>query len=144
MKLKQISVSIENSHKRLYEITDAIGKAGINLRAMNLVDTGDFGLLRLLVSDVPAARRIMMQMQMPARVDDVVAVEIEDKPGSLAKLLKYLLDANVKVVYTYALTEFSPGTAVMIFRFNNNDRAIEVLQEKGIKLLDAKDFGIKK
>lgn len=144
MKIKQISVSIENSHKRLYEITDAIGKAGINLRAMNLVDTGDFGLLRLLVSDVPAARRIMMQMQMPARVDDVVAVEIEDKPGSLARLLKYLLEANVKVIYTYALTEFSPGTAVMIFRFSNNDKAIEVLQEKGIKLLDAKDFGIKK
>ena len=144
MKLKQISVSIENSHKRLYEITNAIGKAGINLRAMNLVDTGDFGLLRLLVSDVPAARRMLMQMQMPARVDDVVAVEIEDKPGSLAKLLKYLLDADVKVVYTYALTEFSPGTAVMIFRFSNNDRAIEVLLENGIKLLGTKDFGIKK
>ncbi len=144
MKLKQISVSIENCQKRLYEITDAIGKAGINLRAMNLVDTGDFGLLRLLVSDVPKARRIMMRMQMPARVDDVVAVEIEDKPGSLAELLKHLLDADVKVMYTYALTEFTPGTAVMIFRFNDNDKAIEVLQENEIKLLDAKDFGIKK
>ena len=144
MKLKQISVSIENSQKRLYEITNAIGKAGINLRAMNLVDTGDFGLLRLLVSDVPAARRIMMQMQMPARVDDVIAVEIEDKPGSLANLLKHLLDADVKVLYTYALTEFSPGTAVMIFRFNDNDRAIKVLQDNEIKLLSAKEFGIKK
>lgn len=144
MKLKQISVSIENCQKRLYEITDAIGKAGINLRAMNLVDTGDFGLLRLLVSDVPKARRIMMRMQMPARVDDVVAVEIEDKPGSLAELLKHLLDADVKVIYTYALTEFTPGTAVMIFRFNDNDKAIDVLQNNEIKLLSAKDFGIKK
>lgn len=144
MKLKQISVSIENSQKRLYDITNAIGKADINLRAMNLVDTGDFGLLRLLVSDVPAARRIMMQMQMPARVDDVVAVEIADKPGSLAKLLKHLLDADVKVLYTYALTEFSPGTAVMIFRFNDNDKAIKVLQDNEIKLLSAKDFGIMK
>ena len=144
MKLKQISVSIENSQKRLYDITNAIGKADINLRAMNLVDTGDFGLLRLLVSDVPAVRRIMMQMQMPARVDDVVAVEIADKPGSLAKLLKHLLDADVKVLYTYALTEFSPGTAVMIFRFNDNDKAIKVLQDNEIKLLSAKDFGIMK
>ncbi len=142
MKLKQISVSIENCHKRLYEITHALGNEGVNLRALNLVDTGDFGLLRLLVSNVSVARRIMMKMQMPARIDDVVAIEIEDKPHSFATLLKHLLDVNVKVLYTYALMGFSPNTAVMIFRFTDNDKAIEVLQEKGIKLLDAKSFDI--
>lgn len=141
-KIKQISVSIENSHKRLYEVTTALGKAKINLRAMNLVDTGDFGLLRLLVSDVPAARRVMMKKQIPARVDDVVAVEIEDEPGCLARLLKLLMDANVKVMYMYALSEFSPATAVMIFRFSDNDTAIEVLQKNDIKLISAKSFGI--
>jgi len=144
MKLKQISVSIENSHKRLYEITSALGRAGINLRAMNLVDTGDFGLLRLLVSDVPAARRIMMELQMPARIDDVIAVEIKDKPGSLAKLLKHVYEADIKVLYTYALTEFTPGTAVMVFRFSDNDKAVEVIQKNDIKILDAMYFGIVK
>jgi hypothetical protein len=141
-KLKQISVSIENSQKRLYDVTRALGKEKINLRAMNLVDTGDFGLLRLLVSDVPAARRVMMKKQIPARVDEVIAVEIEDKPGSLARVLKFLLDANVKVVYMYALTEFSPATAVMIFRFSDNHKAIKILQKNDIKLLNAKPFGI--
>ena len=94
MKLKQIVVSIENAPGRLFEVTEALGKAGINLRALNLVDTGAFGQLRLLVSDVATARRVLMGLQIPAYVNDVVAVEIEDKPGSLARLLKPLTAAQ--------------------------------------------------
>jgi hypothetical protein len=142
MKLKQIAISIENSPGRLYEVMNALGKAGINLKALNLVDTGLFGQLRLLVSDIATTRRILMEMQMPAQVNEVVAVEIEDKPGSLAAMLKPLMEAKVNVVYTYALVGFSAGRAVMIFRFSDNDRAIEILQENGITLLDAKAFGI--
>ncbi len=84
MKLKQIVISIENSPGRLCEVTEALGKAGINLRALNLVDTGAFGQLRLLVSDVAKARSILMKMQIPAFINEVVAAEITDKPGSLA------------------------------------------------------------
>lgn len=142
MKLKQITIAIENAPGRLYEVTHALGKAGINLRAASLVDTGAFGQLRLLVSDLTKTRRILMKMQMPAQVNDVVAVEIEDEPGSLAKMLKPLKDANVQVIYTYAFVGFQPGSAIMIFRFSNNDKAIKVLKEKGLKLLDAKAFGI--
>ena len=83
-----------------------------------------------------------MKMQMPAQVNDVVAVEIEDKPGSLAKMLKPLKDANIQVIYTYAFVGFQPGSAIMIFSFSNNDKAIKVLKQKGLKLLDAKAFGI--
>ncbi len=142
MKLKQLSVSIENSPGRLFEVTHALGEAGINLRALNLVDTGLFGQLRLLVSDLAAARRILMEKHLPARADDVVAVEIEDKPGSLAKVLKHLLDANINVLYTYAFAGGSSGNAVMVFRFSDNDRAVAVLQENGVRLLDAEAFGI--
>jgi len=142
MKLKQITISIENSPGRLYEVTKALGDAGINLRALNLVDTGAFGQLRLLVSDITTSRRILMQMQMPAMVTEVIAAEIEDKPGSLAAMLKSLLDAHINVLYTYAFVGFSAGKAVMIFRFSDNDKAIKVLQKNGIKLLDAKAFGI--
>lgn len=143
MKLKQISVSIENSPARLYEVTKAFGDAGINLRALNLVETGGgFGLLRLLVSDVATTRRILMKKHMPAQVDEVVAAEIEDRPGSLAKLLKFLLDAKVHVLYTYAFVGFLSGKAVMIFRFSDNDKAIEVLKKKGINIIDAETFGI--
>jgi len=142
MKLKQIVISIENSPGRLCEVTEALGKAGINLRALNLVDTGAFGQLRLLVSDVSTARRILMKMQIPAFVNEVVAAEIEDKPGSLAEILRPLQDANVNVVFMYAFIGFSSDKAVMIFRFSNNDKAVEILQQNNIRLLDSKAFGI--
>jgi hypothetical protein len=143
MKLKQIVVSIENAPGRLHEVADALGKAGINLRALNLVDTGAFGQLRLLVSDVAKARRILMKMQISAFVNEVVAAEIDDKPGSLADLLKPLKEASVNVVFMYAFIGFSQGAkAVMIFRFSDNDKAVKILKANGINLLDAKTFGI--
>jgi hypothetical protein len=142
MKLKQIVISIENSPGRLCEVTEALGKAGINLRALNLVDTGAFGQLRLLVSDVATARRILMKMQIPAFVNEVVAAEIPDQPGSLAQVLHPLRDANINVIFMYAFIGFSSDKAVMIFRFSDNDKAVEVLQQSGVHLLDAEAFGI--
>jgi hypothetical protein len=142
MKLKQIVVSIENAPGRLFEVTHALGNAGINLRALNLVDTGAFGQLRLLVSDVPKARQILMEMEIPAYVNEVVAAEIEDKPGSLARILQPLTDAKVYVVFMYAFIGFSRGQAVMIFRFSDNDKAIEVMQANQVNLLDAHTFDI--
>jgi hypothetical protein len=142
MKLKQISILIENSPGRLYEVTRALGDAGINLRALNLVDTGDFGKLRLLGSDIATARQIAMKHHWPARVDEVVAVEIEDKPGYLANMLAPLKDNGLNVVHMYAYVGFSSGKAVMIFRFNDIDKAIGVIEENGYKILDAEAFGI--
>jgi len=142
MKLKQIAIPIENSPGRLLDITRTLGDAGINLRALNLVDTGEFGILRLLVSDLAKTRRILMEKQIPAKVDEVVAAEIEDKPGRLAALLKPLHKAKVHVIYMYAFIGFSSKKAVMIFHFSDNDRAIEILLKNGIKLVDAKAFGM--
>ncbi len=142
MKLKQIAVLIENAPGRLFEITEALGDAGINLRALNLVDTGEFGILRLLVSDLATTRRILMEKQMPAKIDEVVAVEIADKPGQLSALLKPLQKAKVHIVYMYAVIGFSSGKAVMVFHFSDNDKAIEILLKNGINLIDAKAFGM--
>jgi hypothetical protein len=142
MKLKQIVISIENSPGRLLEVADALGKAGINLRALNLVDTGAFGQLRLLVSDVSRARQILMEMHISAFVNEVVAAEIDDTPGSLAKLLRPLRDANINVIYMYAFIGSTTDKAIMIFRFSDNGLAIEVLKKSGYRLLDADTFGI--
>jgi len=142
MKLKQITISIENEPGRLLEVTEALGNAGINLRALNLVDTGAFGQLRLLVSDVRKTRHILMSMQAPAHVEDVVAAEIEDKSGSLAAILKPLKAANINVVFMYAFIGLSSDKAVMIFKFSDNDKAIELLQSINVRILDAKAFGI--
>ena len=140
MKLKQISVQIENSHDRVYEFTRALGDAGINLRALTLVDTGNFGELRVLVSDTSAARQILMKKDIPARVDDVVAVQMEDKPGQLADLLERLMETGIKIKYGYALAGMDSGKAIMIFRFDDNDKAIEILTQKKVHLMDRESF----
>jgi hypothetical protein len=142
MKLKQISIFIENSPGRVFEVCQALGAAGINLRALSLADSGDYGVLRILVSDVATARRIFMKKNLPARVDEVVAAEIGDYPGSLAKVLKPLLEAKVNITYMYSSIGFSSGKAMVIFRFNDNDQAITVLQQMGIRLLDPQTLGI--
>ena len=140
MKLKQISVQIENSQDRLYEFTRALADEGINLRALTLVDTGNFGELRVLVSDTSTARQILMKKDIPARVDDVVAVQMEDKPGQLANLLERLMETGIKIKYGYALAGMDSGKAIMIFRFEDNDKAIKILTEKEIHLMDRESF----
>ena len=136
MKLKQISVPIENSRDRLYELTHALENKGITPRALTLVDTGNYGELRMLVSDVAAARQILLQKDMPGRIDDVVAVEIENTPGQLSRLIAKLMDADVKIKYSYAYAGDRPGKSVMVFCFSDNDKAVQVLTEKQIRPLD--------
>lgn len=142
MKLKQLSVFLENAPGRLYEATHALGEAGLNLRSLCISDTSDYGILRILVSDVATARRVIMEKQLPARIDEVVAAEIDDVPGSLARVLYPFKETKVNVEYMYALAGASSGKAVMIFRFSDNDRAIEILKANNVKLLDAEAFGM--
>ena len=142
MKLKQISIFLENSPGRLQETTQALGDAGINLRALTLSEAADYGVLRLLVSNVSKARQIMMEKQFPARIDEVVAVEIKDQAGSLAEVLKPLNDANISVRYMYAFSGFTDNRAVMVFNFSDTDKAIEVLQKTGQNLLSSQAFGM--
>lgn len=145
MALKQLSVFLENSPGRLYGVTKALGEAGINLRALSLADTPEkpgFGILRLLVSDLRTARRIAMEHQWPAKVEEVIAVRIPDQPGSLAKILEPLYENKISVEYMYAFTGFASGEAVMIFRFKNNAAAREILAKSKASIIGAKEFGL--
>lgn len=142
MKLKQISIFLENSPGRLYDTTSALADAGLNLRSLCIADTSAFGVLRILISDVNLARRIVMEKQLPARVEDVLAVELDDVPGSLAKVLKLLMDAKINVDYMYALAGGGNGKAVMIFHFSDNDRALDILHQAGLRVLDAASLGM--
>ena len=143
MKLKQLSIFLETAPGRLGEVTEALGAAGIHLRAHGLSDTShDYGVLRILVSDLAKARGVIMDRFFPARVDDVIAAEIEDSPGSLSRILRLFLGTKVNVEYMYAVAGATQGKAVMVFRFNDNDLAIEIMQNNGVCLLDAAAFGI--
>jgi len=143
MKLKQLSIPLENSPGRLYEVTRALGNAEINLRAHCICDsTHDFGVLRILVSDLAKARGVIMEKYIPARVEDVVAVEIDDNPGCLADLLSLFLDTGTNVEYMYAVAGAQRDKAVMVFRFNDIERATKTLRENNFRLLDEESFGI--
>ena len=142
MKLKQITVPIENSHDRLYELTRALDDNGITPRALTLVNTGYYGELRILVSDVVAARQILLQKDMPGRIDDVVAVEIENSAGQFSNLIEKLMDADIKIKYSYACAGVNTGKTIMIFCFNDNDKAIQVLTEKQIRPLEYSSMGM--
>ncbi len=143
MKLQQLSIPLENSPGRLHDVARTLGDAGINLRAHCICDSAhDFGVLRILVSDLAAARGVIMEKLISARVEDVVAVEIDDSPGSLADLLGLFLGTRINVEYMYAVAGANLEKAVMVFRFSAIDQAIEILRNNGAKLLDADSFGI--
>ncbi len=136
MKIPEISIMLENEPGRFFEVTRRLAEGGVDLKALMLADRTDSAVLRLLVSDIAAARRVLMQMHLRAWVEDVVACAIEDKPGSLADFLEPLMEAGIGINYMYALSGGAAEKAVMIFNFTDNDRAIEVLQKAGKTITD--------
>lgn len=137
MRVEQISVFLENKAGRLAEVTRILSEAGVNIRALSLADTSDFGILRLIVNDNNKAKEALKQNGFTVGKTDVVAVEVEDRPGGLHKILDSLFHANVNVEYMYAFVQQSGSNAVIIFRFDNLDEAVRVLQANGVTVIEA-------
>ena len=135
MRVEQISVFLENKAGRLAEVTRILAEAGVNIRALSLADTSDFGILRLIVNENNTAKEALRKHGFTVGKTDVVAVEVEDRPGGLHKILDVLFRANVNVEYMYAFVQQSGSNAVIIFRFDNLDEAVKVLTENGVKVI---------
>jgi hypothetical protein len=135
MKVEQISIFLENKPGGLSSVTKALRDANINIRALSLADTSDFGILRLIVDDVGKAKDILNANGFAVGRTNVVAVEVPDKPGGLHSILDVLTAEGINVEYMYAFVERSGENAVIIFRFDSTDSAIEVLQRKGFTVL---------
>jgi hypothetical protein len=135
MIVQQISVFLENRIGRLAEVTEILGSSGINIRALSLADTADFGILRLIVDDVEKAIKILKEEGLTVGETDVVAVEVPDAPGGLARLLGVLRDELVNVEYMYAFVKAPAESAIMIFRFENTEQALESLSKKNVRIL---------
>ena len=135
--VEQISVFIENRPGRLAEVSRILGNADVNMRALTLADTTDFGILRIIVNNVERAVEALKAKNFPVGKTDVVAIEVPDKPGGLASILELLYQASINVEYMYAFLERHKDNAVIIFRFDNIDHAIRVLEDKGINVLPA-------
>ena len=139
MLVKQISVFVENKSGRLAEIIGILGANGIDISALSIADTTDFGILRLIVNDPPLAEKVLKDNGMVVKATDVIAIAVEDKPGGLAMALKLISDARIEIEYMYAFIGKSDNGALVIVRVNKPDEAVDILENSGISIIDAKD-----
>jgi hypothetical protein len=133
--VEQISVFLENKAGRLAEVTRILSEAQINIRALSLADTSDFGILRLIVNNNEKAKRELRANGFTVGKTDVVAVEVSDRPGGLHYILQVLQQADVNVEYMYAFVQQSGTNAVLIFRFDNLEAALRLLKENNVKVI---------
>ena len=139
MAIQQLSVFVQNLPGRLQGKLKALSDAGINIRAMSLADTKDFGILRLIVSDTEKACRVLSEESV-ASITEVVAVRMDDKTGALYDILKALADAGINLDYMYAFTATSAGGAYVVLRVDNNAQAEAALAAKGITTLSSDEI----
>jgi hypothetical protein len=140
MNVEQISIFLENKSGRLAEVTSVLSEAGINVRALYLADTADFGILRLIVSDTEKARQVLKVHGFTVEKTKVVAIEVPDRPGGLAKILDVIKAEGINVEYMYAFVEKSGENAIVIFRFDEPDRSVDTLRQAGIRILGGEEL----
>jgi len=136
MGIKQISVFLENTTGRLSEVTKTLAVANVNLRAISIADTADFGILRIIVDKTEQAVEALAAAGFTTRQTDVVAVEIEDTPGSLAKLMELFQQSQVNIEYLYASLEGQIGKAVVIFKLKDHEKGKKILCDNNLKMAD--------
>jgi hypothetical protein len=136
MQIKQISVFLENSAGRLGEVTKVLADADINIRAISIADTADFGILRLIVDKNDQAILALNKAGFTTRLTDVVAVEIGDTPGSLAKVMELFQKSKVNIEYLYASLEGNLGKAVVIFKMENFEQGLKIVMDNGLSMVE--------
>ena len=137
MQIQQLSIFVENKSGRLAEITEILGTAGVDIRAISVADTSDFGILRLIVDKPKEAVEALRAANLTVSLTSVIAVGIDDKPGEFAKAMRVLADGEIGVEYMYAFISRDKGKAYVILRVLESDKAVECLKASGISLLDA-------
>lgn len=137
MKLKQLSVFLENKPGRLRELCALLADNGINIITLSLADTEQFGILRLIIKEYDRAKSLLESKGFVAKLTDVIAVEVKDEPGGLSRILQIEQEAGISVEYMYAFTIKSGENAVLLFRFDDMDKALAALQASGLGVLQS-------
>jgi ACT domain-containing protein len=135
MQIKQLSVFVENKPGRLAEITEVLAVANVDIRAISVADTSDFGILRVIVDKPNEAVTALKTSGMTVSLTDVIAIGIDDQPGSFAKYIRALADAGLAIEYMYAFVSRDKGKAYIIIRADQGDKASQVLSEVGADIL---------
>ena len=141
--VQQLSVFLQNEPGRLAAITRALAEGGIDIRALSIADTTDFGILRLLVSDAALARGILEERHYAAGITVVTVVAVPDVPGGLARVLTLLADGGVDIEYMYSLIGRGEDKAYMVFRISDEPKMIELLNTRGIRAVSQEELGIR-
>jgi hypothetical protein len=136
MGLRQISVFLENTAGRLGEVTKTLANAEINLRAISIADTTDFGILRIIADKFDEAIDALNSAGFTTRQTDVAAVEVKDEPGSLAKLMDLFKLNEINIEYLYASLEGKGGKAVIIFKLGDHEKGLKILSDNGYQLTE--------
>ncbi len=136
MRIKQLSIFVENKSGRLHSIVDALREKNINLRALSIADTTDFGILRLIVDNSEAAKEALSAIGVISKITEVIAVKIDDKAGGLASVLDTLSSSGVSIEYMYAFLGRESGRALMVLKSDDDAKAENTLTSAGISLLD--------
>lgn len=134
MFIKQLSIFVENKPGRLHAIMDALSDNGINISALSVADTTDFGILRVIVSDLEKARAVLKDMGVVSKATDVIAVYIDHQVGGLATVLDHISDAGLSINYMYAFLGRTEGKALMVMKPDDMEKAEKVFNANGIKL----------
>ena len=135
--IKQISIFVENKFGRLASIIDVLGKSNIDISALSIADTTDFGILRMIVNDPEKAYCVLRENNFTVRITKVIAVEIDDTPGSMAEVLKKLNDQGIEVEYMYAFLGNISGNALVILKIDDPEKVEKISQMDGVKLIPA-------
>ena len=140
MYIKQISVFMENRPGRLAEITGILADSNIDMRAINIADTTDFGILRMIVSEPERAEKVMRENNMTASVTDVIAISIDDKIGSFSNVMALFKDSDISVEYIYSFIGEKAAKAGIVIKTNNSEQTLELLKNGGINILTPEDL----
>ena len=140
MKITQISVFLENKKGRLYEVSALLGNNGINIRALTIAEERNFGVLRVIVDKPQKGLEVLKQNGFVATLTDIVAVEVSDQPGGLANILKIFSENDINVEYMYGFVEKFSDKALLVFRFDDTDKAVEFLKNNSIKVVGTQEL----
>ena len=140
MKITQLSVFLQNQKGCLYDIIKILGDAVIDIKTLTLAESREFGVLRLIVDQPEEALKRLRAEKHVASLTEIVAVEVEDRPGGLAKVLKVFSDHGINIEYMYAIVEKNANKAIMVFRFDDMDKAIAALSKNNIRVICGKDI----
>jgi len=140
MRIKQISVFLENRQGRLYDVCSLLGSNDINIRALTIAETESFGVLRIVVDKSDAAIQLLRDNQFVANFTDVIAIEVPDQPGGLASILKVLAENDVNIEYMYGFVEKFSDKALLVMRFEDTDFAQQMLAKQNVHVVAEKDI----